>query len=714
MSVVHWLTVIAPFLASVLTGLLVVVARRRVNFAEALWVLWAAIAGGQVALAALSAEFLSLGTGGVATAALGGMVAAALMAEMLRGRERHSSPGKGTVALEDSSNTTSRLAKVGRVALLSLTIIGAAMALTWADAGALALAILMLMSGVGAGAYGLSFAAGVFVASALASAGLVVVSKLVLSPAGLVGHELPTIFVVSALLTPFAIQVLDRTALQMAARRAGVVDIAAFAVAGVAGSAWWRILRGLSDEQALSQLVRLGEDHLSHLLMFEATQASGTTLGRSAQSVDVTSLFAGYFPGSSIWQTSVGALLSDGSNIRQYLVTTFILIGLLALGASAAATTVARRAGLLAAVGVLTVGAIAVRASLAMYELGFPGQLLVASWLVCALVLVTTRSAPRWLVIGGLALSVAAAHWTWSLVSPVLGLTLLIVLGQAALSRWPLLASRRSWMLSGSVLALVIVIAGLLLRNRVLATLDELTIEGGVFRGIPLWLSLILPLALPLAWRATGRPLPAAATTLVLSVGVGTIALMSWQIVRVGAITYYSYKLEYLLLALGWAIGTMSLAALTNRWEEHTPPMGRVAVGAAVLIAAAPLTTWPANNYRDWLSTRGVLGPSPTMSCAIHAAKQLPPGSLALGYGFGEPIVDYLTTRAMDVMTRNNFSAAFWQSLLYQPDPTAWPWSSTTRRLYLIEGPDATRIRTTSMVNAAQAAGARLTLAGSC
>jgi hypothetical protein len=97
-------------------------------------------------------------------------------------------------------------------------------------------------------------------------------------------------------------------------------------------------------------------------------------------------------------------------------------------------------------------------------------------------------------------------------------------------------------------------------RARVISTLDELSIDGLVFRSVPIWFALGLCLGLPLAYRATRQPEPVAARTLVFGVAGGMLALMLWQLTRTGIIAYYGWKLEYLTLAVGWSAAALGIA----------------------------------------------------------------------------------------------------------------------------------------------------------
>ena len=685
---------------------------RRGTTGDALWVIWASVAGGAVATAGLSAEFLGVGAGGTAVAALGGAAAAAIMALGLKASDRWTPEPTGK---RNRSNVPSwRPSRPAATALLVLGLVVATVGFAWTgDVGAtLAIAVLVLLAGIGAASYGLSLSSGIFCALAVASAGVVVFSRLVLSPFGLVGHRLPSVAIIALFLMPFVAPLVAKATWRAARERLGLNDAVAIAVAGFGPLAWWRLMSGLDDAESVSQLVRLGEDHISHLNMFQATRISGTVLGASPQSVEVTGLFAGYFPGSSIWQTAIGSLLPTDGQIDEYLLTTYLLVGLLALGASAIATTASLRLGVLPALSVLAVGAVATRATLAMYELGFPGQLLVASLLVAALQLLLVQQVPWWLSGASLALFTVATWWTWNLAAPVFVLALIVVIS-ARLLRW-----RRppghALIAVAMAAALSTVIGAFVERERIATTLDTLSLEGGVFRGIPFWFSFIILLALPLAYRLVGLRLPMSATALVLALAAATTVLMAWQLVRNGAVSYYAYKLEYLLLALGWAIGALAMASTTSRWEGRLPGWGRLIAAPIALLLAVPVLQWPTSNYRGWLEARQVLGPDAAMTCAIRTAEELPDGSVVLATGFGEPIVNYLTTKAADVSTENNYSFTFWSALLYQPDPTTWPWLSTDRELYLVTGPTLEPGNMESIMKAAGAAGTSVNLACRC
>ena len=150
----------------------------------------------------------------------------------------------------------------------------------------------------------------------------------------------------------------------------GLVDGAVVTVAATAGVTWWRLFDGLGQDAKVSQLMRLGEDNLSHLLMLRATQDSGDALGSTPASLASAARFAGYFTGSSAWQASVGDLAGTTTAPDAYVVSSCVLLALLA-GLAAACATLVRparsvRLAPVAALGVLAVGVVATRASLAM------------------------------------------------------------------------------------------------------------------------------------------------------------------------------------------------------------------------------------------------------------------------------------------------------------------------------------------------------------
>ena len=706
---------------------LVVAARGRAqSLSTALWTLWAGVAGGALATAGLSTESIADGTGGLALAGLGGVAGAALLSAALavrlparlrrRGeadqgvgqRPRRVAPEAEPPAVPSSRDRGSWPAWLVPVAG-GLVAVG----LGWAGLGWVGVLALLLLAAPALTPYRLSFAGAFFAAASLVSAAEVVAGRLLLSPLGWVGEEVPTALV--AVLTLLPLLVRTAATWRVAARGLGLVDLAVLAVAGVAGVTWWSLFRGLGSDDSVSQLLRLGEDHLSHLLMLEATSTSGTSLGASAASTEVTTLFAGYLPGASIWQAAVGGLTSGLTTTQVYVLSTAVLLSLLAGSATAAVGRVAGRLDAVAVLGVLALGVVGTRATLAMYELGFPGQLLTACWFVTAFTLVvavpsTFREGLP--VAGAVTLLALATWWTWNLAAPVLALPVVVLVGMAL--------RRRGWLpgrLLAAVLGGAVVLGGLaalVLRDHVVAQLNLLTIEGGVFRSIPLWFPYLLVLGLPLALRAMRREVPPPATALVLGMAAATLALTCWQLLKVGAPTYYSYKLEYLMLALCWAIGGVCVAASTRRRPALPSRRGQLAAAAVAVVLAVPLLLWPADNYRGWLTARKVLGVDAAISCAVEAAAGAPDGDIALAVGFGDPLGDYLTIRAMDVGVGNNLSSPFWYSVRTTPDPATWPWAAAAGPVVVVRGPAATPAQTAALVDAARAAGKQARVVASC
>jgi hypothetical protein len=717
---------VAPVIAAlVAAGLLVAARGRRQSLSTVLWTIWAGLAGGAVATAGLSTELLTAGTGGVALSALGSLAGAAMMTTALagsrtRGHLRAGPRAKGVtrtagaeVPHEGAEGTSAAEGRGWWLSAAGLAL--GAVLLAWAGFGWIAVLVLLLSAAPAFNPFRLSLVGGLFAAASLLSAVEVVVGRVVLSPAGWIGKPVPTVAVAALAILPILARSRPSKHTWLRALRAlGLVDLVVLAVACVAGLTWWSLFRHLDKAQSVSQLVRLGEDHLSHLLMLEATRTSGTSLGASTASTDVTTLFAGYFPGASIWQAAVGALSPGLSTIQAYIISTAILLSLLAGSATAAIGQVKRRLDAVAVLGTLAIGVVGTRATLAMYELGFPGQLLTACWFVTALtLLVRTRQTvrSRWIAATALAVLVVATWWTWSLAAPMLALPVGVLATQNVRAKgW--LSDRMLARLLAGVLVLG-ALGGLLLHRRVLADLDTLTIEGGVFRSIPFWFPLLLSLGLPLAARMAGRHLPLPATALVLGTGAAMVGLTSWQVLRVGAATYYSYKLEYLLLALCWAVGAICLSVVAQRGVAGRTRRVQLVGAAAAVVLAIPLLQWPVESYRGWLTARAALGPDPAMACAVKAAAKAPDGSITIATGFGNALGNYLVTRAMDVTVGNNRSFPFWSPVLNAPDPATWPWANA-RSVFLISGPQATPAATAAITRAAAAAGVTTTAGGSC
>ncbi len=724
------LTPVLPGLAAVVGTLLVLAARaRHQTLTSVAWVGWAGITGGTLANAALSAEWLGVGAGGYVTGLLGGMAGAALMTASLlatagpgiwrdtlhprwRANDEWRMPdplGGARTVVRKAAEWISRR-RVGAAA--GVTAVVVAVILTVTGTGWLAILLLLGCAAVGMAPRGWSPVAAFFVLASVESAVVVVASQLVLTRFDLVGHATPVTVLVALTVLPLLTRAASRDAWRCAGRNLTAVDAAAVAVAATAGLTWWRFLHDLGPDAAVSQLMRLGEDNLSHLIMLGAAQESGNVLGSTADSLASAARFDGYFTGSSSWQASVGGLVGADSAPAAYLVSSAVLLTMLAGLAASAGTLVGRRRSgrlrPLAALGVLAVGVVGTRASLAMYELGFPGQLLVATFFLAALAVLVRNRSP----IGSSALLVllcVATWWTWNLAALALAVPLgVLVLQQVRQSGWIPDRVLSALLATGAALFLV---AALVKRTRIVAVLDELNLEGAIFRGIPSWVAFTVVLVFPLALLVRRRTVPLAASALVLATATATLALSSWQLARVGMMTYYGYKLEYFVLALGWAIGSLTVAAFVGRYEERLPLPVRALATLLAAALAVPLVSWTGDNYRGWLAARGALGADPTTVCALRTARGLPDGEVAVASGFGEPISNYLATRAMDIGTGTTTSSVLWGPILSVPDPATWPWAALQQAVVVVEGPTATPQQTSSILDAARTAGLAATVA---
>jgi hypothetical protein len=708
-----YLSASAPVLAALFGAVVIIgVQRPSVSVSNMLWIFWAAVAGGAVAVSALSGEWLASGKGAYAVAFLGGVTGSGLTSLTFARSEGLLSgtawpPVRKVVRRAFLPEAHRFAGVVGALGMAGLAILLAALGLGW-----LALLLLGILVAVAMMQHGFGLSEGFFLALGLMSAAVVILGRLALSPLGLVGQPVPTVAIAALVASPWLTMVIQRSAWRDAFAGCRILDLSPMAVALVIALAWQSLFWTLSRAESVAQLVRIGEDHLSHLLMLEATRASGTVLGESEASLAVTRAFAGYFPGGSIWQASVGGLLGAGSTEAAYVWSTSILFALLAGSAVSAAGRQSRSWSTLPALGVLLVGIVGARATLAMYELGFPGHLLVAVWIVDGLLLLlprlgaSTADLPRAILLLGLAI---ATWWTWNLAALVLLLPVLVIAGAALRDRvsW----SVRRWLILLSSVA-VLGLAGIAIkRSFVLTTLDELSIEGGVFRAIPFWLAFALILALPVACNAAGQELPLRASALVLGMAAATLVLITWQVARVGTATYYSYKLEYLLLALGWAAGALAIRLTLEGGEHRIGGHNRpVATLVAVLSIAAslPMLSWTGDSYRGWLAARGVLGPDPALACAVRTSAGAPDGSVALAVGFGDALTNYLATRATDVGTGSNLSAPLWSPVLNQPDPTTWPWAAVEGPIVVVSGAEDNPPTPAEVVAAARAAGAEV------
>lgn len=638
-------------------------------------------------------------TGGVAITGLGGLVGAAVTGRVL-------SDGSTARRRRARERREAKAPALGWPVRIAVCVAVAAIATGAAAIGLALVAMvgLLLLAAVSLTRRGWPVSTAFFTVALVVSAAEVVVGRVVLSQLEQVGDPVPTVLVAAVVVAPLLIHLVDRRTWTGLVHRAGLVDAAAVLVAVAAGRSWWATYDGLSDSQVVSQLQRLGEDNASHLMMLMSTRASGTSLGASAESLEINSSFANYFPGGSLWQAAVGALLPDLSVTRLYAVSTGLLIALVAGAAISVAALVRQRLSGLTALAVVVVGVVGSRATLAMYEIGFPGQLFVAGLLVAALALVLAESRPRrgdWVVLVGLGLLGLATWWSWNLAAPVFLAPFLVLVWQRL--RRTVTLPPRALQVAIPAGAVVLALAVLVERGRITETLDKLSLEGGVFRAIPFWFALGLGLGLPIAYRVLHRQEPASARALVLAMSAATFGLMMWQIARTGTVTYYSYKLEYLTLAVGWAAGALAVATVVSRVEVRWPLAVRAGVAVAALACVPALVAWPAHSYQDWLTARSVEGPDPLTTCAVEQADD-ERGSIVIATGFGEKIANYLTTRAMDVGARNNDSTPFWTPILYD-GPTAWPWQTATRPIVVVQGPDATPEETAAIVDAAAAQG---------
>jgi hypothetical protein len=729
------LTPVLPVLAALMGATLVIATRlRQQTLTSASWILWSGVAGGTVATAGLSAEWLNVGTGGTALAAVGGVVASALMSTALvalggprmwhqpgrprgwRLQQRWRRPDPFAAARGAVTTLISRVRRRRLAVVVGLMVALGGVGLATLDLAWLGVLLLLGIAAVGLTSRGWSPVTAFFLLASVVSAVVVVTGQLVLTRFHVVGHAVPVTSVVAITLLPLLCRAVTRGAWRAATARLGLIDCASVLVAATAGLTWWNLLHPLGQDATVSQLMRLGEDNLSHLLMLRATQDTGDILGSTPESLASAERFVGYFTGSSTWQASVGGLVGSANAPDAYVVSTAVLLAMIA-GLGSAAATLARpacgrvRLAPLAAIGVLAVGVVATRATLAMYELGFPGQLLVATFFLSALmVLVRNRSAANSAAI--LLLLTIATWWTWSLAA----LVLLVPVGILAVQH----VRGHRWVPDRVLTALIICagvvgLAGMAVkRARIVAILDELNLEGAIFRGIPTWVAFSLVLALPLALQLCRRQVPPAATGLVLAAVTATLLLSLWQVVRVGMMTYYGYKLEYFVLALGWATGSMAIAALLGTYEVRLEMPWRAAAAAMAILAAVPLVTWTTNNYRGWLTARGALGVDQATVCAIRTARGLSPGSVAVATGFGEPISNYLATRAMDVGTGTTASSLLWGPILSVPNPTDWPWSAVQRPVVVVQGPAADPETTRAVVSAARTAGVAVTVGERC
>jgi hypothetical protein len=449
--------------------------------------------------------------------------------------------------------------------------------------------------------------------------------------------------------------------------------------------------------------------------MLQATQISHTALGASASSRAVTSLFSGYFPGASLWQSAVGALTPSMNATELYVVSTSVLLALLAGSITAFATLSGGRGSVFSAFAVVGVGTVGTRLILAQFQFGFPGHLLATIWLITALTVVLLEGnsqRSRFALTGMLFMTALAAWWTWSLAAPLYLIPASLIVAGAIIriSRIP-----------ARMHVLILIAAGglggiglLVFRGKVVQTLDTLNIDGPVLRAIPMWFAFLLIVVFPIAIKVSGRQQSLQATALALGAGGATMALVTWQVARLGHLTYYSYKLEYLVLAVGWASIAMLVAALISKRERHLSSVTMLVCGLLLLLVCVPLIATASRAYEKSLTVQGALGPNPGRTCAAAAAASAPVDSIAVAIGFGSPTANYLVTKSLMNSSASDASFDFWRPLLTAADPTTWPWSPDRPPVLLIRGPGADAKETAAIVRAAKTAGARLTLSGVC
>jgi hypothetical protein len=700
------LTIAFGALAGALAALAVMTPRR--DLLRAAWILWAGLVTGLGASELFSPELLNFGLIGrliSGAGAFAGALAMSIAWEASRGL--HGSDR--TSPHDPKSNSTRwrvwhRGAAAAAVSVLALLLAAAGLPIVSALG-------LILLASVGAArrpCWSLSLSC--LVVLAVLSAAVIIGSRLVLSPFGLVGDPLATVALLVLGAAPFVMFGTLPDDVRPVVARIGVMDAAAMTVAVVAGLAWSHVFHGLNRFQTMAQLSQLGEDNNAHLLMLQATQRTDSALGTTAESLAVTSNFSGYFPGPSLWQSAVGALLPATSTPHLYVLSTSILIAVLAGGTTAFATLGATRTAAGAALAVICVGMAGVRLTLAQYEFGFPGQLLTAIWLVAALALVVLGGdrAGRLATAAGLGAFALAATWTWSLAAP---LFLLPVVAWLFAAGWKRATSRQRVALAG-LLVVALGAAAYVGRHKIVDTLNTLNIDGPVFRAVPIWLALALILTFPIAMLLHGR-MNWAVSSLALGTGLATLGLSGWQLARLGHATYYSYKLQYLTLALAWAALVIIVATTISRREIRLPTIARVLTAVLAVALCVPLLASPSQSYDHWLTERGVIQPSPTLACAERKAASAPDGTIALAVGYGSATADYLTTKALINGSVSDASVPFFTPLFTGTIASSWPWVPN-QTYVIVPGPGATTAQTRPIVTAGAAAGASVSVASRC
>ena len=690
----------------------------RKSLVTAVWATWAGVAGGLALSQILSGELLNAGTPGVIMACLGAFLAALLTSHVLDSLavEGDASPERATAPggpVDDGQGVAApprhRVARqVGTVvAVVALVATLAALGL-----GLLALVLLLVVAAVVLAHRGWPLAPAAFIVVAISSASVVILGKLVLSPLGLVGEAVPTVLAAAVVLVPLLVSVTEKDVWRSLPARVGLLDVAAFAVAAAAALSWWNLFAGLGRHQVAAQLVRLGEDNDAQLLMLVVTEKTDAALGATPESAAMTALFSTYFPGGSLWQSSLGAFLSPMSTPELYALSTAVLLGLLAGSATSLAAMFAARSSGLAALAAVGIGVVGARLALAQFELGFPGQLLTTGWIVVGLLVVvrTLSGAQQMLRAAAVLLVLAlASWWTWSLTAPLLLLPVVALVAGALHQR--LRPSRRTLVALGGVLVVLSLSGAFLVRDRIFTALEELNLDGPVFRAVPIWFAYLLVIAFPAAVLVNRQRLTWRATFLVLGTAAATLGLATWQLARVGVVNYYSYKLEYLLLALGWAAVAMLVPSILARREQHHRWLRFV--GPPLLLLSIPMLLSVSSSYEGWLGERGALGPDMALSCASAEAASAQTGTPVIGVGFGDPTADYLASKFLIVSAGNDESYPFWRPQLTRTDPAAWPWP-VNESVFIIEGPAAEAGQTQAVVDAARTAGSSPVLTRDC
>jgi hypothetical protein len=671
-------------------------ARGRGPLVDAAWAVWAGVASGVAVHEVIDQQDLIGGSVGLLVAGLSGLLGSAAMMSLLRARERLRSREPH---VEQSFSFERRWLR----ALIALLVLSAVSA--WTPGFVPVLLLLVVATAALVAARDWPVAGTFFILIASLTAWQVLVADFVLSPLSMVGDRWPTTLATCLPLLPALIFAPDLPVWRRAARRATLVDAAAGGVAVVATWSWLAVFGSLSRSATTAQLSQLGEDNDVHQLMLLATRESGTALAGSQQSLDIWSYLAAYFPGPSLSQTSIGSLLADHDNGRVYIWSTALLLGVLAGVATSFASLSTRRPGALVAGISIVVGIIGVRIELAAFEFGFPGQLLAVIWLLAALLLILVARRDRWdRIVVWISLFVAAgAAWkTWSLAGPLF----LLPLAAEVCYRVSTRLSGHRWIRRLVVAGVVLVVAGGLLvgRHGVVVRLDTLNLEGPILRAIPIWVSLVGVLILPLALRTARRELDWRSTALVLGTAAATLGLATWELGRVGMATYYSYKLEYFLLALCWGSIVLAAACMA-RDAELSMPRWLLRISPLGLVLLLPLLPAAHRSYEQAILARGAAGPYPARVCAAEEAAKAPKGAPAVAVGFGSPTEDYLTTKAIMISAGNDKSLPFQHSVIAAADPTAWPWRSGLTQLQLVVGGKATPALVSSIRAAGSAAG---------